>query len=211
MSQFGINFIHVINFSNVRNVLRISVMPMWWVEWGPLYRRGGRWEGFCLACSQVYQWPPVRTRKACHPGHTLSCSLHTTSVLFISWFLVFLGCDAFTWVGLCRSRAVSVALHSLPPIVGHAVTGPKIQSRHHLAPKESFDSPNWNMKHLKLVMLAGTLKEKCVYITVALGPVEPSPPWPIKRIGNDKPFSSPVGQVFVTFFHSFRELLQTLF
>ena len=26
MSQFGINFIHVINFSNVQNVLRISVM-----------------------------------------------------------------------------------------------------------------------------------------------------------------------------------------
>jgi len=26
MSQFGMNFIHVINFSNVQNVLRISVM-----------------------------------------------------------------------------------------------------------------------------------------------------------------------------------------
>ena len=26
MSQFGINFIHVINFSNVQNIFRISVM-----------------------------------------------------------------------------------------------------------------------------------------------------------------------------------------
>jgi len=25
--------------------------------------------------------------------------------------------------------------------------GPKIQSRHHLDLKESFESPNWNMKH----------------------------------------------------------------
>jgi len=28
MSQFGINFVHVINFSNVQNVLCISVMYM---------------------------------------------------------------------------------------------------------------------------------------------------------------------------------------
>jgi len=28
MSQFGINFIHVINFSNLQNVVRISVMPV---------------------------------------------------------------------------------------------------------------------------------------------------------------------------------------
>jgi len=44
---------------------------------------------------------------------------------------------------LCAARAVSAALNSLPTIGGGGLSqGLKIQSRHHLAPKESFDPPN---------------------------------------------------------------------
>jgi len=53
------------------------------------------------------------------------------------------------------TRAVSAPLHT-PQLGGSTLSqgfmiplpqGPKIQSRCHLAPKESFDPPKWNMKH----------------------------------------------------------------
>jgi len=38
--------------------------------------------------------------------------------------------------------------HSKSPIGGgNAVTGAQSSVRHHLVPRESFDPPNWNMKH----------------------------------------------------------------
>jgi len=69
----------------------------------------------------------------------LPCSFSDVFVCNL-WFLL-----------IGRVRAVSAALHT-PQLGGaHAVTGaqnsaaatgPKIQSRHHLAPKENFDPPN---------------------------------------------------------------------
>jgi len=54
MSQFGINLIHVINFSNVQNVLRSSVMyAMSRVRIS--VHKGDRWKRSCLECSQAYK------------------------------------------------------------------------------------------------------------------------------------------------------------
>jgi len=98
VSQFDINFIHVINFSNVQNVLRISVMYV--MSKVRILALKGRWNGSCLRCSQVYQWFAVRTSETCPPGHTLSSSLQnckvTTSVLFTSCFLILPAWVAFT-------------------------------------------------------------------------------------------------------------------
>jgi len=49
--------------------------------------------------------------------------------------------------GRAVSRVVSAALH-IPNCGGpHCHRGPKIQSRHHLAPQRKLRSRNWNMKH----------------------------------------------------------------
>ena len=71
-----------------------------------------------------------------------------------------------------RRRAVSAALHTLQLGRPTLSQGPKIQSRHHLAPQRKLRSPNWNMKHQKSVKLGGPLKEKCLCITVTLVPFE---------------------------------------
>jgi len=59
-----------------------------------------------------------------------------------------------------------------PQLGGALSQGLKFQSIHHLPLKESVDSLNGNMKHYKLVKLESTSKEKCLYITVTLGPFE---------------------------------------
>jgi len=82
MSQFGMDFIHVINFYNVHNVRRISVMfVIIRVRiFLSLCRRGGRWSGSCLGCSKVRQLCAVRISKASPLGHTLSSLLQNFKV-----------------------------------------------------------------------------------------------------------------------------------
>jgi len=87
MSQFGINFIHVINFSNVQNGLRISIMYVMgrvriFVSEGWALER--IMPGVLTSLSMV----SCQDQQSMPPGHTLSSSLQnlkdTTSAIFIS-------------------------------------------------------------------------------------------------------------------------------
>jgi len=87
MSQFGINFIHVINFSDVQNVLCISVM---YVMSRIRICIGGVGAGKDLAQGAHKSVNGLLSEPAKH-DLTLSRSLQnikgTTSVFYISWFL----------------------------------------------------------------------------------------------------------------------------
>ena len=74
-------------------------------------------------------------------------------------------------VGSCEQRRINRTPYS--PIRGGTLSqGPKIQSRHHLAPIESFDSPKLKYEALEISEVRGPLKEKCLCITIILGPFE---------------------------------------
>ena len=83
-SHLVINFIHVINFFSVQNVLRISVMYV--MSRVTIFVL----EGCALEwiCSELYQWSAVRTSKAYPAVQIFSSSLQnfkvTTYVLFMS-------------------------------------------------------------------------------------------------------------------------------
>jgi len=55
---------------------------------------------------------------------------------------------------------------------GHAVTGAQNSVPSSLNPQRNLRPSNRNMKHYKSMKLGGLLKEKCLYIAVALGPLE---------------------------------------
>ena len=80
------------------------------------------------------------------------------------------------WCHMATNRAVSAALHTVLPNRGApSHRGPNIQTPDPLATQRKLRSPefpNWNMKHWKSVKLGDPLKEKCLYITVNLGPIE---------------------------------------
>jgi len=87
MSQFGIIFIHVTNFSNVQNVLRISVIYVMsgvrifvWEEW--------ELESILLRLLIRLSMVSCQDQQSMPPGHTFSSSVQcfkgTTSVLFMS-------------------------------------------------------------------------------------------------------------------------------
>ena len=65
-----------------------------------LYRSGGRCKGSCLGCSQVYQCSPVRTSKACPPGHTSSSSMQNYKIIRYHFCSFHFFNPCFSW--LCR-------------------------------------------------------------------------------------------------------------
>jgi len=62
--------------------------------------------------------------------------------------------------------------HAVIEAQNSAVTGSQNSVPSPLSPQRKLRPPKRNMKHYKSVKLAGTVKEKYLYITVALAPFE---------------------------------------